>query len=131
MTMMVDASTDVNGRSDGEAGRVIETVAADECRSSALALPLDEATVTGLAKGFAALGDPARLRVLSILSAAADGEVCGCDLVEPLGKSQPTVSHHLKVLADAGIVRGERRGKWVWYSLIPEGLAALRSTLDT
>ena len=112
-------------------GAVIEVAEADECCSSVLSTPLDEATATKLARGLGALADPARLRVLSILSSAPAGEVCGCDLIEPLGKSQPTVSHHLKVLADAGIVRGERRGKWVWYSLIPEGLAALRSTLDS
>jgi ArsR family transcriptional regulator len=95
-----------------------------------LSAPLDEAQATELARGFAALADPARLRVLSILADAPAGEVCVCEFVEPLGKSQPTVSHHLKVLADAGLVQGERRGKWVWYSLIPQRLAALRSTLD-
>ena len=86
-----------------------------------------------LAKGFAALADPARLRVISILAAAEGGEVCVCDFVEPLGKSQPTVSHHLKVLGEAGLVVGNRRGKWVWYSLVPGrsrspsiGLADLR-----
>jgi len=68
--------------------------------------------------------------VLSILAGEPAGEVCVCDFVEPLGKSQPTVSHHLKVLSDAGLVRGERRTKWVWYSLVPERLAALRSALD-
>ena len=83
-----------------------------------------------LAKGFAALADPARLRVISMLAAADGGEVCVCEFVEPLGKTQPTVSHHLKVLGDAGLVVGERRGKWVWYSLVPERLAALRSALD-
>ena len=80
--------------------------------------------------GFSALADPVRLRVLSILAAAPDGEVCVCDFVEPLGKSQPTVSHHLKVLSDAGLVKGERRGKWVWYSLNRDRLAELRATID-
>ena len=84
-----------------------------------------------LAAGFSALADPARLRVLSILAAAPDGEVCVCDFVEPLAKSQPTVSHHLKVLSDAGLVQGDRRGKWVWYSLNRDRLAALRSAIDT
>lgn len=108
---------------------VIELPAADQCCPSVLSAPLDEAQATGLARGFAALADPARLRVLSILADAATGEVCVCEFVEPLGKSQPTVSHHLKVLSDAGLVRGERRGKWVWYSLVPERLAALRAAL--
>jgi ArsR family transcriptional regulator len=108
----------------------IERVETDACCPSVLAAPLDDARATELAKGFAALADPARLRVLSILADAQAGEVCVCEFVEPLGKSQPTVSHHLKVLADAGLVRGERRGKWVWYSLVAERVAALRSTLD-
>jgi len=108
----------------------VQLIETDACCPSVLAAPLDEAQAAELAKGFAALADPARLRVLSILADAPAGEVCVCDFVEPLGKSQPTVSHHLKVLADAGLVRGERRTKWVWYSLIPERLAALRSALD-
>jgi ArsR family transcriptional regulator len=100
------------------------------CCPSVLAAPLDETQAAELARGFAALADPARLRVLSILADAPAGEVCVCEFVEPLGKSQPTVSHHLKVLVDAGLVQGERRGKWVWYSLIPPRLAALRSALE-
>ena len=81
-------------------------------------------------RGFAALADPVRLRVLSMLAAADGGEVCVCDFVEPLGKSQPTISHHLKVLSDAGLVHGDRRGKWVWYSLNRDRLAELRSAID-
>jgi len=102
----------------------------DDCCGSVLAAPIDDARAMELAKGFAALADPARLRVISILAAADGGEVCVCDFVVPLGKSQPTVSHHLKVLGDAGLVVGDRRGKWVWYSLVPERLAALRAALD-
>jgi len=111
-------------------GALIE-VEAEGCCPSVLAAPLDESRAAELAKGFAALADPARLRVISMLAAADSGEVCVCELVEPLGKAQPTVSHHLKVLGDAGLVVGDRRGKWVWYSLVPERLAALRSALDT
>jgi len=109
---------------------VIEGAAGQECCPSVLAAPLDEVRAAELAKGFAALADPARLRLISILAAAEGGEVCVCEFVEPLGKSQPTVSHHLKVLGDAGLVVGDRRGKWVWYSLVGERLAALRSALD-
>jgi ArsR family transcriptional regulator len=101
----------------------------DACCASVLEAPLDERQAGDLARGFAALGDPARLQILSLLADAPTGEVCVCEFVEPLGKSQPTVSHHLKVLGDAGLVEGERRGKWVWYRIIPEQLAALRQAL--
>ena len=80
-------------------------------------------------RGFSALADPVRLRLLSILAAAPDGEVCVCDLVAPLGRSQPTVSHHLKILGEAGLIAGERRGKWVWYSLDRARLEELRATI--
>jgi ArsR family transcriptional regulator len=109
---------------------IIELEPAGECCPSVLAAPLGEAEAALLAKGFAALGDPARLRVLSMLAAAATGEVCVCELVAPLGKSQPTVSHHLKVLVDAGLITGDRRGKWVWYSLVADRLGVLRCALD-
>jgi ArsR family transcriptional regulator len=105
------------------------SVDADLCCSSLLAAPLAEADAVELARGFAALSDPARLQILSILAAAPAGEVCVCEFVEPLGKSQPTVSHHLKVLADAGLVVGDRRTKWVWYHLVPERLAALQAAI--
>lgn len=100
-----------------------------QCCPSVLAAPLGAAGAAELSRGFAALGDPIRLRVLSMLAAAPAGEVCVCDFVGPLGKSQPTVSHHLKVLADAGLVHGDRRGKWVWYSLDRGRLAALRDAI--
>ena len=69
--------------------------------------------------------------MLSILAAATGGEVCVCDFAEPLGKSQPTVSHHLKILAGAGLVHGDRRGKWVYYSLDRGRLASLRTAIDS
>jgi ArsR family transcriptional regulator len=103
----------------------------DPCCASVLAAPLDAADAAELAHGFSALADPVRLRVLSILAAAPEGEVCVCDLVAPLGKSQPTVSHHLKILSEAGLVQGERRGKWVWYSLNRIRLGQLQATIDT
>ncbi|MDP8992128.1 MAG: metalloregulator ArsR/SmtB family transcription factor [Actinomycetota bacterium] len=107
------------------------TVQADEalCCPRVLAAPLEETVAGELARGFAALSDPVRLRLLSLLASAPLGEVCACELVEPLGRSQPTVSHHLKVLADAGLVRGERRGRWVWYSAVAGRLESLREAL--
>jgi ArsR family transcriptional regulator, arsenate/arsenite/antimonite-responsive transcriptional repressor len=111
-------------------GAVIEVGSAEQCCPSVLDAPLDAAEAAHLAKGFTALADPVRLRVLSILAAAPEGEVCVCDFVEPLGKSQPTISHHLKILSEAGLVSGERRTKWVWYSLNRDRLAALRAAID-
>ena len=102
----------------------------ERCCASVLAAPLDGVQATELARGFAALSDPARLQILSIVAASSAGEVCVCEFVQPLGKSQPTVSHHLKVLADEGLIEGERRGKWVWYRLVPDRLEALRRALD-
>lgn len=103
---------------------------AQQCCPSVLDAPLSQNDASRLAKAFAALADPARLRLLSLIAAGEDGEVCACELVEPLGRSQPTVSHHLKVLREAGLVEGERRGTWVWYRVRPEALAELRSSLD-
>jgi len=112
-----------------KAASLIEVVVG-ECCPSVLSSPLDSSEAAELARGFTALADPVRLRVLSILAAAPDGEVCVCDFVEPLGKSQPTVSHHLKTLSEAGLVHGDRRGKWVWYSLDRARLARLRAAID-
>jgi ArsR family transcriptional regulator, arsenate/arsenite/antimonite-responsive transcriptional repressor len=80
-----------------------------------------------LSRQFAALADPVRLQLLSLL--ANSTAVCACDLVEPVGKSQPTVSHHLKVLAEAGLVTSERRGRNIWYGVVPASLEALREVL--
>ena len=90
---------------------------------------LDDASATSLAQAFKALSDPVRLRLLSMIAAAPSGEVCACDLATPLGKSQPTVSHHLKVLREAQLVTSRKRGTWVHYSVVPEQLAALRAVL--
>ena len=106
-------------------------VRSTECCASVLAAPLASADAAELARGFSALADPVRLRVLSILAASPEGEVCVCDFVETVAKSQPTVSHHLRILSEAGLVQGERRGKWVWYSLKRGRLAQLRSAIDS
>jgi ArsR family transcriptional regulator len=109
---------------------VLEVSGDVECCPSVLAAPLDSNEAAELAVGFNALGDPVRLRLLSMLAAAPDGEICVCEFIEPIGKSQGTISHHLKILGDAGLVHGDRRGKWVWYSLDRQRMAALRSALD-
>jgi ArsR family transcriptional regulator, arsenate/arsenite/antimonite-responsive transcriptional repressor len=113
-----------------KATSAIKVRSADQCCPSVLSAPLDADDAAELATGFSALADPVRLRVLSMLAASPAGEVCVCDFVAPLGRSQPTISHHLKILADAGLVQGERRGKWVWYSLNADRLAELRATID-
>jgi ArsR family transcriptional regulator len=82
-----------------------------------------------LAPALAALGDAVRLRLLSIV--AAKGEVCSCNLEAPLQRSQPTISHHTRVLAEAGLITGERRGKWTWWRIVPERLSALSRLLGT
>ena len=97
------------------------------CCAPVLAAPLDEAQAAAIAHGFAALADPVRLRLLSLI--AAEDEVCSCNLLEPLGKSQPTVSHHTKTLAEAGLITGEKRGRWVYWRVVPEQVAALRAAL--
>ena len=97
---------------------------------SVLAAPLVDEDAETLAHGFAALADAARLRLISLLASAEGGEVCVCDLTDAVGKSQPTVSHHLKVLLEAGLVRFERRGRWAWYSVVPERVDALRAALS-
>ena len=90
---------------------------------------LDDGGAVALARRFAALGDPVRLRLLSLLATDPGGAVCACDLVEPVGRSQPTVSHHLKVLREAGLVTSEKRGTNVWYAAVPAALEALRDAL--
>lgn len=77
---------------------------------------------------FAALADPVRLRVLSAIATA--GEMCSCDLVNAVGRSQPTVSHHTRALAEAGLIVGDKRGRWVWWRVVPESMAPLRTVLS-
>ena len=99
------------------------------CCSPVRADVLDEEQAALLASSFAALADPIRLRLLSFIAASGADEVCACDLLEPSGRSQPTVSHHMKILVDAGLIERDKRGLWVWYRLVPSRLDALRSFL--
>ena len=93
-----------------------------------LSSELDEADADQLAHAFSALADPVRLRLLSLIASA--DEVCACDLTGPVQRSQPTVSHHTKVLAEAGLIVGEKRGRWVYWRVVPDRVAALRSCLS-
>jgi ArsR family transcriptional regulator len=100
-----------------------------DCCGPLLSAPLGEEDAETLATALQALADPARLRLLSLIASCPDSEACGCDLTAPVGLSQPTVSHHLKVLHEAGLLDRERRGKWVYFKVRPEPLASLRSVL--
>ncbi|MEV7893625.1 ArsR/SmtB family transcription factor [Streptomyces cyaneofuscatus] len=90
------------------------------CCPTLLTAPLDEDQATDLAKVFKALGDPVRLRLLSMIASRAGGEICVCDLTPAFDLSQPTISHHLKLLKQAGLIDSERRGTWVYYRLLPQ-----------
>ena len=102
----------------------------EACCEPLLAGALSDAEAEDLAAAFKVLADPARLRLLSIVANAGAGEACACELVEPVGRSQPTISHHLSVLTDAGLVTREKRGRWAWYRVVPERLAVLRHALS-
>ena len=99
------------------------------CCATDLSSPLSREDAERTARLLKAVADPARLQLLALLRVAESGEACVCDLIDPLGLSQPTVSHHLKVLAEAGLVVRERRGSWAWYSLVPERLDEIAAVL--
>jgi len=93
--------------------------------------PLSAGAAADLAQTLKAIADPARLRLLSLIAAHDGGEACVCDLIEPLGLSQPTVSHHLKVLVDAGLLYRDKRGVWAYFTLIPGALDSLADVLSS
>jgi len=93
--------------------------------------PLSASAAIDLARSLKAIADPARLRLLSMVAAHAGGEACVCDLTEPLGLSQPTVSHHLKILVDAGLLTRDKRGVWAYFTLVPGALDSLAAVLSS
>ncbi|MER7703717.1 metalloregulator ArsR/SmtB family transcription factor [Kitasatospora sp. NPDC097605] len=101
------------------------------CCSPMVREPLGEEAAVDLARKFKALADPVRLRLLSLIASHEGGEACVCDLTGPFDVSQPTISHHLKVLREAGLVGSERRGTWVYYWVLPGALATLAALLQT
>ena len=90
---------------------------------------MSEENAHSVARAMKALADPARLRLVSMIAAHDGGEACVCDLTEPLGLSQPTVSHHLKILVDAGFLSRSKRGTWAYYRLVPGSLDTVSSFL--
>ena len=97
----------------------------ESCCSPVTGQVLGQAEAEKLAGALKAVADPGRLRLISIVAASETGEVCVCDFTGPVGLSQPTVSHHLKVLVDAGVLAREQRGKWAYYRLVPDALDTL------
>ncbi|MER6786224.1 metalloregulator ArsR/SmtB family transcription factor [Streptomyces sp. NPDC000658] len=111
----------VIGRDDGSAN----------CCTGLVTAPLDDVRAAELAKLFKALGDPVRLRLLSMIASRSGGEVCVCDLTPAFDLAQPTISHHLKLLRQAGLIDCERRGTWVYYWALPDALERLSAFLAT
>ena len=99
------------------------------CCSPVIGDPLDATAAETLAGALKAIAEPTRLRLLSMVAAHADGEACICDLTAPVGLAQPTVSHHMKLLVEAGLVTRDQRGKWAYYRIAPETAAPLSDML--
>lgn len=109
----------------------LPVVAGEACCTPLVQEPLSADATVELARMFKAMGDPVRLRLLSLVASHAGGEACVCDISESFDLSQPTISHHLKVLRQAGLLDCERRGTWVYYWVIPAALQQLSSTLSS
>ncbi len=103
----------------------------EACCEPVLTEPLAAEEADELASAFKVLADPIRLRLLSLVANAPGGELCACDVVDILGRSQPTVSHHLSILAGAGLLEREQRGRWAYFSVDPERVGVLRDALGS
>lgn len=113
----------------GMSGLPILTAA--DCCEPVTREPLNTRRAEALANVLKAIADPTRLRLLSLVGAHDGGEACVCELTEPVGLSQPTVSHHLKVLVDAGLLTRDKRGVWAYYAIVPGALDVLADLLRT
>lgn len=109
--------------------RQLPVTEASGCCSPGLVPSLSREQASDMATIFKALADPARLQLLAIIKNSDNGEACVCDLTEPVGLTQPTVSHHLRILTEAGLITREKRGVWAWYALVPDRLAELADVL--
>ncbi|MFV1970796.1 MAG: ArsR/SmtB family transcription factor [Acidimicrobiia bacterium] len=108
----------------------MKTKIVESCCDPVLVEPIDAAEAEELAAAFKLLADPVRLRMLSLIANAPGGSMCACDLPDAMDRSQPTISHHLSLLTDAGLLTREQRGKWAWFSVEPERVAVLRDSLS-
>jgi ArsR family transcriptional regulator, arsenate/arsenite/antimonite-responsive transcriptional repressor len=113
------------------AAAIQPSLAAGACCAPLLQAPITAAQAADLAQLLKALADPTRLRLVSLVAAHEGGEACVCELTEPLSLTQPTISHHLKILIDAGILTREKRGVWSYYALMPGALDAVAAALTT
>ena len=104
---------------------------AGACCAPGVEPAIDDSVAQDLAKVFKALGDPTRVKLLSLIAASADGEMCVCDLTEPVGLSQPTVSHHMKLLVEAGLATRDQRGRWAYYRAVTGTLAQAARALTS
>lgn len=107
----------------------MEVPTIETCCDPVLSETLNTVSAGELAAGFKVLSDPVRLQLLSLIGNAPSGEMCACDLVAPTGRSQPTVSHHLTILTDAGLLSREQRGKWAYFRVEYDRVAVLRDAL--
>jgi ArsR family transcriptional regulator, arsenate/arsenite/antimonite-responsive transcriptional repressor len=110
--------------------QLLPVTLASECCTPLVRQPLDEGSAADLARVFKALSDPVRLRLLSLIASYAEGQACVCDLTAAFGVAQSTISHHLRVLREAGLVDCERRGTWVYYRVLPAALGQLSAVLE-
>jgi len=115
---------------DTRTGLPIRPVGIAACCSPLAGGAIDDESAEQLARVFKALGDPTRVRLVSLIAAAEGSEACICDLVDPVGLSQPTVSHHMKLLVEAGLVTREQRGRWAYYALVADSFDALRQAVS-
>ncbi|MGP4030032.1 ArsR/SmtB family transcription factor [Actinomadura sp. 3N407] len=114
---------------DANVLQISDTVDEDSCYEHEQLFPMDRSDAERIARVLKAVSDPTRLQLLSMIQRSSGGEACVCDLTKPLNLTQPTVSHHLKVLADAGLITRDKRGSWAWFAIVPERLEPIRALL--
>lgn len=131
MTLDIDACRYLGQNEIMPVAEMLPVIDVTACCAPLVREPLDADNAEKLARSLKAIADPARLRLISMIAAHVGGEACACDLTDPLGLSQPTVSHHLKVLVDAGILHREKRATWAYYSIVPGSLDSLANLLVT